>query len=65
MSEKIIKISVDINGVANIEAEGFRGGGCKDATKIYESLYGETISAEDKPEIHEGAACPAQEIRIQ
>lgn len=63
MSDKIIKISVDINGQANIEAEGFRGGGCKEATKMYEALYGETVSAKDKPELYEGASCPAQEVR--
>jgi hypothetical protein len=64
MSEKIIKISVDTNGVAKIEAEGFKGGGCKDATKLYESLYDTPISATDKPELHEGASCPVHEVRI-
>ena len=61
---EIVKISVDINGQAKIEAEGIRGGGCKDKTKIYEALYGETVSAQDKPELYEGAGCPAQEVRV-
>jgi len=65
MSEKIIKISIDVNGQAKIEAEGFRGGGCKDATKIYESLYENKVSAQDKPEIYEGASCPVHEVRAQ
>jgi hypothetical protein len=64
MSEKIIKITIDPKGQAKIEAEGFHGSGCKDATKMYESLYDSVISAQDKPELYEGAGCPVEQIRV-
>jgi hypothetical protein len=62
MNQKIIKISVDPNGVAKIEADGFKGSECKDATKIYESLYSEQVSTQDKPELYQGASCSVQQI---
>jgi hypothetical protein len=62
MSKKIIKITITPQGEAKIEAEGFRGGECKDATKIYESLYSETVSSTDKPELYQGAVCQVQSV---
>jgi len=57
MSQEVIEISIDVNGKATIDAKGFKGGSCKDATKIYESLYSERVSDVEKAEIHEGAPC--------
>lgn len=57
MSEKIIKITVNQKGEASIDAEGFKGGSCKDATKAFEDVYSNKVSYQDKPELHEAAGC--------
>jgi hypothetical protein len=63
MSEKLVKITITKDGQASIEAEGFKGSGCKDATKIFEKLYSKEVSYSEKPEMFEGASCSAQSIR--
>lgn len=55
MSEKIVKITITPNGEASIDADGFKGESCKDATKAFEEIYGQKLSYQDKPELHEGA----------
>ena len=64
MSEKIIKITIDQDGKAKIEAECFRGSSCKDATKIYEALYSDVISSQDKPEIHSSSGASTDQIKL-
>jgi hypothetical protein len=41
MSKKI-KMHVDGNGVTKIEAEGYEGGTCLDATSIFEGIFSKT-----------------------
>lgn len=60
MSEKIVKITVTNAGDASIEAEGFKGDGCKLATKDFEKIYSNTINYQEKPEMYEGASCATQ-----
>lgn len=60
MSEKIVKITVTSSGDASIEAEGFKGDGCKQATKDFEKIYSNTIDYQEKPEMYEGASCTTQ-----
>lgn len=60
---KTIKISIDQDGNAKIEAIGFKGGECKDATKVYEELYNNEVSAQDKPELYEGAGCSLETVK--
>lgn len=50
---KQIKIKIDAVGRPTIEAEGFAGIGCKDATKPIEDVFrGAAMETEDKPEIN-------------
>ena len=55
MSKKI-KVTISPVGSPNVEAEGFVGGACKDATKpITDALGGSKAGNEDvtdKPELH-------------
>jgi hypothetical protein len=48
------KVVIDIlpNGEIEVEAIGFRGCGCEEATKIVEEL-GKTITKRKKPEYHD------------
>jgi len=62
MSEKIVKITISKKGEASIEAEGFKGGSCKDATKAFEKLYSKEVSYSEKPEMFEGASCQTRSI---
>jgi len=57
MDDKYIKIEVDVNGEAKIDAIGFKGTGCKTATKNFENIYSQ-LDGSNKPEINEsiGAA---------
>lgn len=60
MSEKIVKITITNTGEAKIEAEGFKGEACKDATKEFEKIYSNTVDYQEKPELYEGASCSSQ-----
>ena len=64
MSEKIVKITISPSGKATIEAEGYKGVGCKDATKIFEKIYSKEISYQEKPEMFEGASCSAEQVKV-
>ena len=64
MSEKIVKITISPSGKATIEAEGYKGVGCKDATKIFEKIYSQEISHKEKPEMFEGASCSVGQIKV-
>lgn len=59
--ERIIKITIGQDGQASIDADGFKGESCKDATKAFEEVYGQKVSYQDKPELHE-AVGPAVRI---
>ena len=53
MSKQII-ITIDRKGATAIEAEGFTGTSCLDATKSFEdALQGVTVERENKPEMYE------------
>lgn len=52
MSRKVI-VSCDQNGGVFVDAEGFQGIDCKDATKVFETAYlAGSRSGEDKPEAY-------------
>ena len=53
MSRKTITISVTPAGTATVEAEGFQGCGCADATEQIELVLGGGQRArKEKPEFH-------------
>ena len=50
---KEIIFTIRKDGTVRIEAEGFVGGECKDATEAFrKALGGVTLSDKDKPEIY-------------
>tara|TARA_R110000803_G_scaffold57589_2_gene115530 strand:+ start:177 stop:383 length:207 start_codon:yes stop_codon:yes gene_type:complete len=49
---KEIEIVIDTNGEVAIEAHGFKGTGCKDATKNIEAAFGGSATSVAKPEMH-------------
>ena len=57
MSEKIVKITITQAGQASIEADGFKGESCKDATKVFEKIYSNTVDYQEKPELYQGGSC--------
>jgi hypothetical protein len=61
--DKYIKIQIKTNGEAKIEPVGIKGADCKIVTQPHEKIYSEVISAEDKPELYEGASCPVETVR--
>lgn len=44
MSEQKINMHFDVDGKCKIEAEGFEGGTCLDATKPFEDLFSSEVS---------------------
>jgi hypothetical protein len=64
MSDKIVKITITPEGEAKIDAQGFTGGSCKDATKIFENLYSNKLDYADKPELYQGASCASQAVKV-
>lgn len=40
MAKKKVLMHVDANGNSNIEAQGYEGGTCLDATRPFEELFG-------------------------
>ena len=49
---KTITIHISPIGDVDIEADGFNGVGCKDATKGYEDEFGGDVVSKAKPELH-------------
>jgi len=49
---KTITIHISPIGDVDIEADGFNGVGCKDATKGYEEEFGGDTVSTPKPELH-------------
>jgi hypothetical protein len=57
MSKKVL-MHVDANGVTKIEAQGYEGGTCLDATAVFEGLFKETV----KPREMVGACAPGRDL---
>lgn len=54
------------DGACEIEAEGFRGQGCRQATRPYEEGLGlEGVTVEEKPEILAAAEGPTVEPQVR
>ena len=52
MAEKRIEILYGPNGEVVVEAVGFKGKGCKEATKFLEEALGKTVDVKQKIEWH-------------
>ena len=50
---KKITIEIDAAGNVKVEAHGYKGIGCKDATKALEKALGAVTEDKDKPELYE------------
>jgi hypothetical protein len=53
---KSITITFKEDGSTTIEAEGFKGNGCTDATAAYEKALGVVSKRKKKPEYHSVAS---------
>ena len=51
MKEIIVEISPD--GAVHVEAFGYQGNSCEDATKFIEQALGKTVEQQHKPEYHQ------------
>ncbi len=60
---KSIIITIATDGSASVDAQGYTGSECKDATKAIERALGVTSHDTDKPELHR--ASPQQQTRRQ
>jgi len=49
---KQIIVTIDLDGNAKVEAVGFNGKGCKDATKAIEEAVGTVTNVKQKPEFY-------------
>ena len=58
---RTIEITVSPTGELHIEAIGFKGSGCKDATKALELALGTVQDSKHKPEFHQQARRTAQQ----
>lgn len=65
MQDKIVKITITPKGEASIDAQGFKGTSCKDATKVFEDLYTNKIGYEQKPEMFQGAQCSTNLVHVR
>lgn len=52
---KRIKVIIDPVGKATVEAEGFSGNACVDATRAIEAALGGNVERVEKPEFFEDA----------
>lgn len=53
MSDKKVSVKIDVLGNPTIEAIGFNGVGCKEATRGLEDVFkGGNLKVEEKPEMH-------------
>lgn len=52
---KQIKITIPLDGEVTIEAIGFQGCGCTDATKVFEEALGAVTKRTKKTEYHQTA----------
>ena len=52
MAEKRIEVLYGPNGEVVVEAVGFKGKGCKEATKFLEEALGKTVDVKQKIEWH-------------
>lgn len=56
-----IKVTITPTGETTVEAIGFRGKACQDATKALEQALGAVKSVRRKPEFHASAAAAGQQ----
>lgn len=59
---KKVKMHFDVNGGVKIEAEGYEGGTCLDATKPFEDIFGKEERSREM--VGECAAGPDQGERV-
>ena len=52
MTRKIIEITINPTGEIEIEAVGFRGADCEQATAFLEEVLGQVTHKRQKPEYH-------------
>lgn len=50
MGEKLVEVMVGPNGEVKVEAHGFKGQGCKNATKFIEEALGKAKDTKEKAE---------------
>jgi len=50
---KTITIEIDAEGNVKVEAHGYKGTGCKDATKAIEAALGTVTEDKDKAELYQ------------
>jgi len=51
--KKSIQITIATDGATDIEAIGYKGKGCEDATRAIEEALGSVSSRRKKPEYHQ------------
>ena len=51
---RTIEVIISPDAVTRVEAKGFTGSSCLEATKFLEECLGETLSRQLKPEVHQG-----------
>jgi len=51
--KRSIEILVRPDGTLNIDAVGFKGADCEEATKFFETALGVTLQKRHKPEYHQ------------
>ena len=53
MPKKTVEIILGPTGTVKVEANGFKGGSCEEATKFLNELFGEATSKELKDEYYQ------------
>ena len=62
---KQIVVTIDTDGNSKVEAVGFSGSGCQDATKAIEAALGGVSDDVKKPEFFHGAGVGQQQKAVQ
>ena len=60
-----IVITIDAEGKATVDAHGFKGSGCKDATAAIERALGVVTDDQVKPEFRQSASQSVQNRAVQ
>jgi hypothetical protein len=63
--QKTIEITIAADGTPSIEAVGFLGTGCKQATAPYEDAMGTVVDRKDKPEMRQSEARTAPDRTVK
>lgn len=59
--QRRMEIVIDAEGKVRIDAIGFAGTSCKDATKVIEQALGAVESSQNKPELYQTAGVGQQQ----